>query len=142
MTSRLVRPSFLHPAIEVVGGLWVVGDPDHGDAPQRRIGLSVATVVPAQMSCVLPGVCRDRGHAAQMGPGGLGMEAFGIVTGRHQKGGGGIGPDTEQGHQVGGGGEQQRLDLLVQFADLLIETLDAVSQRRQRCLGGCGHWIG
>ena len=64
-------PSFPHPAIEIGGGLGVVSDPDHGDAPQRTVGLTVTTVVPTQVSGVLPRVGRDRGHPAQVGPGGL-----------------------------------------------------------------------
>ena len=30
-------PSFLHPAVEIGGGLGVMGDADHGDAPQRAL---------------------------------------------------------------------------------------------------------
>src|ERR1700737_4891990 len=46
-------PSFLHPAVEIGGGRWVVSDPDHGDAPQGAVGLTITTVVLAQVSRVL-----------------------------------------------------------------------------------------
>ena len=46
MTSRLVRP-FLHPPLEVAGGLGVVGDADHGDPPKGAVGLTVTAVMPA-----------------------------------------------------------------------------------------------
>ena len=64
-------PSFLHPAVELGGRLGVVGDRDHGDAPQGAVGLTIATVVPAIVTGGLPAAGRDRGHAAQVGPGGL-----------------------------------------------------------------------
>jgi hypothetical protein len=60
-------PAFLHSTVEVVGGLRVVGNTHHGDAPERAVGLSVATAVPAQVPGVLPRVGRDRGRAAVVG---------------------------------------------------------------------------
>ena len=36
-------------AIQVEGGLWIVGDPDHDDAPERTVGLAgdfwIATLI-------------------------------------------------------------------------------------------------
>ena len=36
--------SLIHPPLEVVSGLGIMGDADHGDAPQRAVGLAVATL--------------------------------------------------------------------------------------------------
>jgi hypothetical protein len=80
------------------------------------------------MSSVPPRVGRHRGHTTQVGPGALGVEPFGIITGGHKEGGSGVGPDTEQTHQVGSRGQEKGLDLLIQLGDLLIETLNPAGQ--------------
>ena len=82
-----------------MGGLGIVGDAHHGDAPERAVGLAVPTVVPAQMTGVLARVGRNRGDTAEMGPGGLRVEAFGVVAGRNQEGCGSVGSDAEPGQQ-------------------------------------------
>ena len=115
-------PSFFHSAVEVGGGLGVVGDPNHGDAPECAVGLTVTTVVPAQMPGVLARVGWDRGHTAEVGPGGLRMETFGVVAGRHQQRRGSVGPDPEAGQQIRSRGPEKGLDLLVQFGELSIES--------------------
>jgi hypothetical protein len=77
-----------------------------------------------------------------MSPGGFGVEAFGVVSGRHQQRSGSVGPDAEEGHQVGSGGEEKGLDLLVELGELSIERLHPMGQRGERCFGGRGHRIG
>ena len=69
-------PSFLHPAVEIGGGLGVMGDADHGDAPQRCVGLTIAAVVSTKVTGSLSRTGRDRGGPAQMGPGGFRVEPF------------------------------------------------------------------
>ena len=46
--------SFLHSALEIVGCLGVVGDPDHDNAPQSAIGLAVTALMMAETSRGLP----------------------------------------------------------------------------------------
>jgi hypothetical protein len=46
-----------------------VSDANHGDAPERAVGLAVATTVPAQVSRVPPGIGWNRGRAAEVSPG-------------------------------------------------------------------------
>ena len=62
-------PSFLHSALEVGGGLGIVSDADHDDAPQRAVGLAVPTFVVTEMAGALARVGRDRRHTAEVGPG-------------------------------------------------------------------------
>src|SRR5664280_2043364 len=51
---------FLHSALEIVGGLRIMGNSDHDDAPQGAIGLPVATLMMAEMSGGLPRTGRHR----------------------------------------------------------------------------------
>ena len=63
-------PSFLHFALEVGGGLGVMCDADHDDAPQRAVGGAVTTAVES-VTGALARRGRDGGGTAQMGPGRL-----------------------------------------------------------------------
>ena len=69
MTSRLERPSFTL-ALEVGGGLRIVGDADHDDAPQRVVGVAVTAAIQA-VTVALARRGPDGGDPAQMGPGRL-----------------------------------------------------------------------
>ena len=62
--------SLLDLALEVGGGVWVMRDANHHDAPQRTVGLAVPTTIEA-VSVALARRGRDRGDSAQMGPGGF-----------------------------------------------------------------------
>ena len=76
-----------------------------------------------------------------MGPGGFRVEPFGIVAGRHQQRCRSVGANPEEAEQIWSRGQKQRLDFLIQLDEFSIETLDAMSQRGQRCLGSRGHRI-
>src|SRR5664280_1145191 len=76
--------TFLHPSLEVGAGVGIVGDPDHHDAPERAVGLAVATLMEAMVIGDLAGVRRYRCDAAHAGPGRFGMESLGVVAGSHQ----------------------------------------------------------
>jgi len=142
-TEKLSRgaPCF-HPSLEVVGGLGTVGDLDHDDAPERAVGLAVTTLVMAKVSGGPAGPGREGRDPAQVGPGGLGAHPFGIVAGRHQQCGGGVGTDAEVGQQVWCRGEQERFELLVELGHFDVQGLDATGQGRERRLGRRRHRIG
>ena len=61
---------FLDPTLEVGRGLGVMGNADHGDAPQRAVGLTITAAIES-MTRYLPRRRLQRRHAAQMGPGGF-----------------------------------------------------------------------
>src|ERR1019366_9838907 len=76
----------LHSALEIGFRVWVVGDAYHDDAPQRAVGLAVAAAVET-MACHLARGCLDGRHAAEMGPGRLRAQPFGVVAGSDEQGG-------------------------------------------------------
>ena len=61
-------------------------------------------------------------------PCGLRVKSLRIVAGIHQERGGAVRPDTDAGGTVGRGGQQHGHNLLVQFSDLRLLSLDAVGQ--------------
>ena len=135
--------SLLHPSLEVGGGLGVVGDAHHGDAPQRAVGLAVPAVVPARWPAFFPESAGTGDDAAQVGPGGLGVEPLGVVAGGHQERRQRCRARPRRGPS---GRERWRAasDSICSSssASSASRTLDPVGQRGQRRLGGRGHRIG
>ena len=67
-----------------------------------------------------------------MRPGGLTAQPLGVVPGRDQEQGSGVGADTMQGEQAGGTSGDERDDELIQALELGVEELRAPSQLPQR----------
>ena len=104
MTSVLLIPSPVRRSMYAVLHLLgrcpaIMTKPDHNDAIESRIGLTVATAV-QPMSVGLTRGSRYRVHSAQRGEGGLGVEAFRVAPSSDQEGRRGVGSyaeDTDQG---------------------------------------------
>ena len=123
--------SFFDAAFEVELGLGVVCDAHHDDAPQRAVGLTVATVVGLDPAVGLARAVRDRSHAAQVGPGCFRAEPLGVVARSHHEGRRGVGTDAEEAEEIWHGDHEKRFDSLVELGQLAVERLDAMRQRRQ-----------
>ncbi len=76
----------------------------------------------------LPRRCRDRRGGAQVRPGGLAAEPFGVIPGGGQGQRGGVRAGAVQGEQSGRAGGDERDDQLVQAAELAVQELGAPAQ--------------
>src|SRR3954451_9282354 len=105
------------PGDVVDGGLVKAHADDHGPI-ERAVGLSVPAVVEA---VALDGARagRDRAGAAELGEGGFGVDALGVVAGEDEHLGRGIGADPERLAQARGGGGGELVEDLVVRADLV-----------------------
>src|SRR5207249_4991807 len=124
---------------DVGTGLRVGAHAGDDDAPQGVVGLAVAAAV-EPVTGDPAGGGGDRGHGAQVRPGGLGPQPGGVVTGGDQEHGGGVRADAVEAEQSRGAGGNQRDDQLVKPAELGIEELGAaaeLAQGQQRVVADC-----
>ena len=83
-----------------------------------------------------PRRCRDRGGGAQVRPGGLAAQPFGVVPGGDEQQCRGVGADPVEGEQAGGVRGDEGDDELVEAFELAVEELGAPSELAQRDAGG------
>ena len=111
------------------------------DGPEGPVGLAVTASVESMAGDLARGGL-ERRDPAQVGPGGLRSQAFGIVAGGHEQGGRGVDADAIDIEQLGSVSLEEWGDPGVELGNLLVELTDAVGQRRQRRLGCRRHRIG
>ena len=99
------------------------------------VGLAVTAGIEA-VAGDFPRRCLERGDRAQVRPGGLAAQPLGVVPGRDQEQGGGVGADPVQGEQAWGTSGDERGDELVEALELPVEELGAPSQLAQRDASG------
>ena len=90
---------------------------------------------------VLPdpaGIGRD---AAEVGEGGFGADAFGVVAGGDEQGGGGVDADAVKLEQARCGGGDELGEEGVELADVLVEVQDPAAEGAQRELGCMQHRV-
>jgi hypothetical protein len=78
-----------------------VGDPHHHDAPERRVGLAVTSVVESEVTDDLSRVRPFRCDPAQPRPGGLGAESLGVVASCDEERVRRVGAESEECHSSG-----------------------------------------
>src|SRR5450631_317111 len=99
------------------------------------VGLAVAARVEPAADGLARG-CRDGGGAAQVRPGGLGAQPFGMITGGDEQQRRGVGADPVEGEKAGSAGGGEGTDELVEALVLGAGELHAPSQLAQRDAGG------
>jgi hypothetical protein len=70
-TDLVLGHALFDAALEVDLGPRVVSDAHHDDAPERVVGLAVATLMGPELSALLARTLRDGRHRAEVSPGGL-----------------------------------------------------------------------
>src|SRR5829696_7708491 len=101
MTSRLDRPCWVRRV--TLAGVGVVGHPGQGDAPECGVRLSVAAAVQAVTVLGLAAGRWDGCGAAEPGEGRFAAKSAGVVAGRDEQRGCGVGADTVVREQLGCG---------------------------------------
>jgi hypothetical protein len=86
-----VAAAFGPSSFEVGLGGLVVAEADHDHAPQRMVGFPIASPVEPVTDSAAGGRL-DRAGPAVGRKGCLGAHPVGVVAGRHDQGGGGVGP--------------------------------------------------
>ena len=104
MISSLVQP-FDGAPFDVGAGAGVDFHASQHDAPQGVVGLAVTGGVES-LPDDLARRRRDRGDAAEVGPGRFAAEPVGVVAGGDQQDGGGVGADAVQGEEAGCAGSE------------------------------------
>ncbi len=99
------------------------------------VGLAVAAGIEA-VAGDLPRGRRERRGGAQVRPGGLGAEPLGVIPGRDEQEGRGVGTDPVEGQKPGSVRGDKRDDELIEARQLGIKELGAPAQLAQREPGG------
>ena len=98
----------------------VVDHAGHDYAPERRVGLSVATAVES-VSFVFAAAGVDWGDAAEVGEGAFVAEPLGVVAGGDEQSGGALDADPEPGQELGGGVGDEWFEDGVEFGGFGLE---------------------
>jgi hypothetical protein len=109
--------SFFGAPVGVGAGVGVVAEADHGDGPERVVGLAVATAVES-VTCGLARRGRDGAGAAERRERRFAREPFGVVSGRDEELGGDVGADTVLCDEVGCCGRDELVEVGTELADL------------------------